>query len=58
MMIFFKYIIMNAIYYFYMPLTNSNAIVQDNAEDAEDQQQFSKIKRTIRRMNLLVSSRV
>ena len=27
---------------FYMPLTNSNAIVQDDAEDAEDQQWFSK----------------
>jgi len=27
---------------FYMPLTNSNAIVQDDAEDAEDQQQFVK----------------
>jgi len=43
---------------FYMSLTNSNAIVQDDVEDAEDQQQFSKIKRTIRRMNLLASSRV
>jgi len=38
---------MNAIYYFYMSLTNSNANVQDDAEDAKDQQQFSKIKRTI-----------
>ena len=27
---------------FYIPLTNSNAIVQDDTEDAEDQQQFSK----------------
>ena len=43
---------------FYMPLTNFNAIVQDDAEDANDHQQFSKIKRTIMRMNLLVSSRV
>ena len=43
---------------FYMALTNSNAIVQDDAEDAEDQQRFSNIKRTIRRMNLLASSRV
>ena len=52
------YIIMNAIYYFYMSLINSNAIVQDDAEDAEDQRQFSKIKRIINRMNLLASSRV
>jgi len=29
---------------FYMPLTNSNAMVQDDEEDAEDQQQFGKIK--------------
>jgi len=43
---------------FYMPLTNSNAIVQDDAEGAKDQQQFSKVKRIIRRMNLLASSRV
>ena len=43
---------------FYMPLTNSNAIVQDDVEDAEDQQRFSKVKRTIRRMNLLANSRV
>jgi len=41
---------------FYIPLTNSNAIVQDDTEDAEDQQQFSKVKRTKRRMNLLASS--
>ena len=40
-----------------MQLTNSNAIVQDDAEDAEDQQQFSKIKRTKRRMNLLASQK-
>ena len=41
---------------FYMPLTNPNAIVQDDAEDTKDQQQFSKVMRTIRRINLLASS--
>jgi len=29
---------------FYMPLTNSNAFVQDDAEGAKDQQQFSKAR--------------
>jgi len=39
-----------------MQLTNSNAIVQDDAEDGENQRQFSKGMRTIKRMNLPASS--
>jgi len=42
----------------YMQLTNSNAIVQDDAEDVENQQQFSEAIHTIKRMNLPASSKV
>jgi len=40
----------------YMQLTNSNTIVQDDAEDVENQQQFSEVMHTIKRMNLPASS--
>ena len=39
----------------YMQLTNSNAIVQDDAEDVENQQQFSKAMPTIKRIKLPTS---
>jgi len=39
----------------YMQLTNSNAIVQDDAEDVENQQQFSEAMRTTKRIKLPTS---
>ena len=39
----------------YMQLTNYNAIVQDDAEDVENQEQFSEAMYTIKRMNLPAS---
>jgi len=42
----------------YMQLTNSNAIVKDDENDVENQQQFNKAMHTIKRMNLPASSKV
>jgi len=41
-----------------MQLTNSNAIVQDDADYVENQQQISEAMRTIKQINLLASSKV